>query len=195
MGQMYRALIGNVYGKRMKVFEYHTREECICTKLMEHSWLANEFVNNVSALLYNIPGRLCWVGQYADNQEFKNLATVIPSGIVTPIYEDAWDNDIYCNNLEYVDFSITDKYLVNYDKEEYIDISEYMKKSYGRNNGIIHPLPLITNVGNGKGLGDFHKGNLGYEYVGIWCWQLIAFTDKPPRNYLRVNIRYSELDS
>lgn len=33
----------------------------------------------------------------------------------------------------------------------------------------ISPLSLLLAIGNGRGGGDFHEGNNGYEYVGSWC--------------------------
>ncbi len=51
----------------------------------------------------------------------------------------------------------------------------------------------MTAVGNGRGGGDFHEGNTGFENVGIWAWQLISIEDKPPKDFSKTDIRFIEM--
>ena len=62
MGQYYRTLL---------VFE-DGLEECVNAnqydngvKLMEHSWVGNNFVNAVLGAIENNPARVAWIGDYA----------------------------------------------------------------------------------------------------------------------------------
>lgn len=190
MGHQFRPIIGDIYGEKCKVFVYHTRDECICTKLMEHSWWSNEFVNSISEMLYNNPKRLCWVGEYAEDQDFNFN---VLGKVHVPNYEDVYGEESYEDIEKFVDFSLDGKYLVNFDTEEYIDLDIYKKKSFGKNNGIIHPIPLLTAIGNKDYLGDYHSNNKGFKFIGRWAWQLIAILDKPPKNFTRIDLVFTEL--
>ncbi len=50
----------------------------------------------------------------------------------------------------------------------------------------------MTAVGNDRGGGDFHEGNTGFDFVGIWAWQLISFADRPPDNFAKFNLVFRE---
>ena len=90
------------------------------------------------------------------------------------------------------DFTLDNKFLINYDTKEYLDLNIYKKNSMNKAGWTIHPLPLLTAVGNDRGGGDFHSGNIGYEFVGIWAWQLISISDAIPKNFKPVNIIFKE---
>ena len=62
---------------------------------------------------------------------------------------------------------------------EYIDL----KKVYSLNNGNIHPLPLLTAVGNGRGGGDYHgNGVTNLNMVGIWAGDLLQIVEQVPKD-------------
>ena len=42
-----------------------------------------------------------------------------------------------------------------------------------------------------NGSNDFHKG-VGYDKIGLWAWQLLAFLDRPPKDFSKANIRFVE---
>lgn len=191
MGQQFRPIIGGIYGGDYRSYVYQTKDECICTKIMEHSWWNNKFVNTISYMLYNCPKRVCWVGEYSEEKDFK---FDVPDSVLIPSYEDIYGEDEdYRDIEEFIDFTLDGKYLVNFDTEEYIDLDLYKKKSFGRNDEIIHPLPLLTAIGNGDYLGDYHDYNKGFKFVGKWAWQLLAILDKAPSNFTKIDLIFSEL--
>ena len=89
------------------------------------------------------------------------------------------------------DFTFDDKFLINYDTSQFIDLNEYKAKSVNDDGWIIHPLPLLTAIGNGRGGGDFQDG-VGIEFVGTWAWHLLAFLDSPPKDFLKADIAFVE---
>ena len=78
MGQYYQPILGNVYGGQCKVFDRSVNGEYTMAKLLEHSWWNNTFVNAFSAFLYNNPGRVCWVGDYAPLNPTTSSSTSPP---------------------------------------------------------------------------------------------------------------------
>ena len=159
-------------------------------KLMEHSWWNNDFTNDVSAQIYNKQRRICWTGDYANEPDDFKFA--INTALYTPSYEEVWGRNIKFLPLISINFTLDNKYLVNYDTMQYLDLNEY-KTSSETKWGIVHPLPLLTAVGNDRGFGDFHEGNIGYKSVGIWAWNLISIKDKMPKGFKKVNIVFKEI--
>ena len=153
-------------------------------KLMEHSWLKNTFVNTFAKnLLSEKPKRVVWAGDYAD-----------------PEYEKPNDEpnlyDFCTDNIKFSPAEITvedmnqflDKkpYLCNYDKKQYVDMTKLPKDNDG---WCIHPLPLLTAEGNGRGGGDYHSENI---YVGTWARDKIAFRTKPPKDFVEIKPDFKE---
>ena len=190
MGQYYRAILGDAYGLNCMVFDRSVDGEYTLAKLMEHSWWKNPFVNSFSQLLYNSKSRVCWVGDYADNPADFKFAN--NSAFYVPNYKEVWGNKVKLLTSHSSDFKLDGKFLLNHDTNEYLDLDEYKEKSKDKAGWTIHPLPLLTAVGNDRGGGDFYKGNIGYEFVGIWAWQLISIADSIPKNFTPVNIIFKE---
>lgn len=193
MGQYYRQLIGNKNGEVIAlhagmVLLPNGKKDNHGVKLMEHSWLGNWFVNGICKKMYNNPLRVMWVGDYAN--EVGDFDFNISSNPIIPDYDAAWGRWVLPSLVE-VDgeFSIVGKFLLNHDTCEYIEISDngYLYYSQPTEKSplpwVIHPLPLLTAVGNDRGCGDFHKGNYGYENVGIWAWNLLEISDSAPMEY------------
>ena len=145
-------------------------------KLMEHSYIGNRFVNAVEHLLANrykgYP--FVWIGDYADNVETKTGEHCIYSDANNYIYEDRQHGSEQTKKYKELKASIPDevrhyKYLVNYTKKQYCIIPE-------KKDGVwqVHPLPLLTCSGNGRGGGDYYIEN---ERVGIWAFDRIGITD------------------
>lgn len=200
MGQYYRQLIGNNVGKILSVHNCvgvfpSGEKDYNGSKLMEHSWLENDFVNSICKKMYNNPLRIAWVGDYAN--EVGDFDFDIPSKPNIPNYYDAWSEFVFPIPVVIdSEFSIDGKFLLNHDKREYIGISDdaYLRNSMpqGSSPWIIHPLPLLTAVGNDRGGGDFHEGGIGYEYVGTWCWDLLELSDSTPMEYEESLIGFNE---
>ena len=190
MGQYFRPILGDQYGLNCKVFDRSVDGEYTLAKLMEHSWWKNSFVNAFSEFLYNEPSRVIWCGDYGNEPEdfcFYNC-----SAFYVPCYRAIWGDKVKPIGVSSSDFSLDDKFLINHDTKEYIDLNEYKAASVDKHGWTIHPLPLLTAVGNDRGGGDFHEGNTGYENVGIWAWHLISFVDKPPKNFSQFQLVFKE---
>lgn len=68
------------------------------------------------------------------------------------------------------------RYIYNHGTKQFIDIAkcpiEWTWYSEEDNKAFVTkaaPISLLLAIGNGRGGGDFRKGNNGYEYVGSWC--------------------------
>lgn len=160
-------------------------------KLMEHSWLKNGFVNGVLEAIWYKPARVAWVGDYADDEyDFDEYYTKV-------VYEAVW-GEKNAPELPFEDVpSIYESgFLVNHDMRQYIDMKRYSKaagfspKWDVDNTWVIHPLPLLTVIGNGRGGGDYHGINMGM--VGTWAMDLLEFTEKKPMLMEEVLIPFIE---
>ena len=190
MGQYYRAILGDAYGLNCKVFDRSVDGEYTMAKLMEHSWWLNPFVNAFSEFLYNEPRRVAWVGDYADEPDDFDFPNC--SAFYVPYYGEVWGDSITAIGVSSTDFTLDGKFLLNHDAKQFVDLDEYKAACTDNDGWCIHPLPLLTAVGNDRGCGDFHAGNIGFELVGSWAWQLLYIKDKPPKDFNKINIRFIE---
>jgi hypothetical protein len=144
-------------------------------KLMEHSYVGNRFVSAVEHLLANsykgYP--FVWIGDYADPVTTNTGEHNIYNDANSFIYKSIDSSDCSKKYME-LKRGIPDevhhyKYVVNYTKKQYCIIPE-------RKEGVwqVHPLPLLTCSGNGRGGGDYC---LDDERVGIWAFDRIGITD------------------
>lgn len=147
------------------------------SKLMEHSYLDNNYVN---LYVYLLSGKykgypFVWCGDYADDirchicnkpMDEYNDKTIIPY------------NFIPLNRYQKKDVpSVRMRYIFNYDTKQYVDLEKV--------EGDIHPLPILTCSGNGRGSGDYHGTDM--DKVGIWAYGHIGVGDELPDN------KYNEL--
>ncbi|MBR2734468.1 MAG: hypothetical protein IKD80_09560 [Selenomonadaceae bacterium] len=191
MGQYYRPILGDSFGLNCKVFDRSIDGEYTMAKLLEHSWWQNPFVNAFSEFLYNEPSRVIWCGDYADEPDDFNFPNC--SAFYVPYYGEIWGESITAISVSSSDFTLDGKFLLNHDTKQFVDLNEYKANSIDKHGWTIHPLPLLTAIGNGRGGGDFHEGNTGYENVGIWAWQLISIEDTPPKDFSKFNIKVIEI--
>ena len=82
---------------------------------------------------------------------------------------------------------------MNHDTKQFVDLDECKAKSEDKDGWVIQPIPLLTAVGNDRGSGDFHDGNVGYEFVGLWAWHLISISDKQPKSYKKFDLVFKEI--
>ena len=147
------------------------------SKLMEHSWLANPMVNSILHSL--TPGnawyktRIVWAGDYMNEGLFI-------SDLNLDVGSDKEEDDLSRLTLyeTAVSFMITVRptipdgpqpmYIVNHDSMEFVDLRKCPPDDDG---WIIHPLPLLTCSGNGRGGGDYRGNN---PYVGTWAGKTIS---------------------
>jgi hypothetical protein len=144
-------------------------------KLMEHSWIGNHFVAAVETLIAKggkwFGDRIVWAGDYADNEpdtiteenkDGENLFGMCEAKVnpTVPKAENGY------------------RFLVNLDTNEFVDKDKVPKCSADWNDGEqIHPLPLLTCEGNGRGGGDFHGES---DLVGKWARnRIVAQNDDP----------------
>ena len=190
MGQYYRPILGDAYGLNCKVFDRSVDGEYTLAKLLEHSWWQNPFVNAFSEFLYKEPSRVIWCGDYADEPDDFNFPNC--SAFYVPSYKEIWSETIATHTVATSNFTLDGKFLLNHDMRQFVDLDEYKLLSTDKDGWVIHPLPLLTAVGNDRGGGDFHEGNIGYENVGIWAWHLISFVDKPPKDFAKFPLVFKE---
>lgn len=184
------AVLGNEFGTDCKAFNRSVDNEYTFAKLLEHSWWENSFVNSFSERLYNKLSRVCWVGDYADKPDDFNFPNCSASYI--PCYREVWGDKVQTLSSTSTDFKLDGKFLINYDTKQFVDLNEYNAKSIDKHGRTIHPLPLLTAVGNGRGGGDFHEGNIGFENVGIWAWHLLKISDAPEKDFTKLDLVFIE---
>ena len=152
-------------------------------KLMEHSWIGNEFVAAVENLIKKggkwYKDRIVWGGDYADeepnsNENLFDLVDSEKSKINPPAKKD--------ESLRYV---------VNLDKKEFVDL-EKVPVTHTFDDGQVmkvHPLPLLTCDGNGRGGGDFRDDD-PLELIGRWKKERVIMRKTRPK----ANRGFREID-
>lgn len=175
MGQYYRPILTNANGYE-RVYNRDIDGEYTMAKLMEHSWWLNPFVGSICKKLFKNPMKVVWVGDYSDDAEETNE---IKKDELTRLCKKAWKckghsikkNELLLDNL----------YLVNHSKKVYLDCNEY-KKECANDGWCIHPLPLLTAIGNGLGGGDYQEDDAWQ--VGMWANDLISIEEEIPDGYI-----------
>lgn len=160
-------------------------------KLMEHSWLNNSFVKAVCTLIA-IGGawygdRIVWAGDYADPE--PNTENDENEGRGDNLYH-------ICDTEVKPDVPKKGfRYVINMDTKEFVDtkkipISDIWTDDKGKEwPFIIHPLPILTCEGNGRGGGDLHKES---DLVGKWARARVSVTDEVPTDYKELKFNLYE---
>lgn len=168
MGQYYMPIIKR--GKKLRRVYSHDFGNGF--KLIEHSYINNNFVNIVANNLVENPAQLYWVGDYAEERDF------ISPYMANMIYGYAWNRKKNRRTTledpnENFDWD-QDWYYVNMTKKKYILMP---KPGYWRYS----PISLLTAIGNGRGGGDYYGNN---PMVGAWAGDKVYLsTTKPERKY------------
>lgn len=150
-------------------------------KLMEHSYIGNNFVNAVMHLL-GPTGKwngthLVWAGDYMD----EGLFVDDPEKTLYSVAGDKYDK-IQPSQTDGIGLD----YIINHTKKQYLDLQELTLEDDGWK---IHPLPILTCSGNGRGGGDFRGSN---ENVGMWAGDSIATDFIEPERYEKVLYQFTE---
>ena len=161
-------------------------------KLMEHSYIGNNLVRSIEYLLANqFKGHaFVWCGDYADEVETRTGTHDIFCDAGRFIYEDydspdninrakryealqgtipampEWKEGVEWNPYETIPYY---KYLINYSKKQYCTLP-----MFNNDKSQVHPLPLLTCSGNGRGGGDYR---LEDERVGSWAFDKIGISN------------------
>lgn len=188
MGQYYHPVIlhDKVEGETEKIKAHMYSHDFGCgLKLMEHSWLKNPFVQTFEKLLTRRGGyyksRVVWAGDYADEE--------------TDILID--DKPVNLNSLcsdelqikpDVVKSTANYPYILNHSKKLFVDKTKVISKDGWQ----IHPLPLLTCEGNGRGGGDF-GGEDKQGLVGSWARDVISVEKNHPHDVIETQ-DYKEIE-
>lgn len=183
MGQYYNILTNRnnnykVYDRSIKLNE-KDKPEYMMAKLTEHSWIGNSTMKSLSNEIYKKPTKVAWVGDYSDETTEENLTNEnLTLEKAQELHKIAWHGNKELA-LTYNDFKTETMLLVNWTKKLYVNMKEYIEKSTNKTGYFqgwcIHPLSLLTALGNGFGGGDYYGVNL--QDVGSWCFDEISFED------------------
>lgn len=166
MGQYYNIIIKQ--GKeKVRAFDRHIDGEYTMAKLTEHSWWLNPMVNAIAKKLLNTKTRVAWVGDYY-NEDGDDLK----------LYNYAYPKNDKYEMLTNEHFSIDGLYLVNHSKKLVLDCWKYLIECLKLNpdGWVLHPLPLLTALGNGRGGGDYYS-KLNIDKVGTWAWDELELVE------------------
>ena len=156
MGQYYKpTLLGDDKKTVVKWFNSWDYESGL--KLMEHSWLKNSFVRAVEKTIFQNPSIIVWAGDYADED--------VDDTNVYNRCEDSQQSQVIDTNDFDIDFSY---YIVNHSKKCFVDKNNIVPDNDGWR---VHPLPLLTCEGNGRGGGDYRGVS---DLIGIWARDVIS---------------------
>lgn len=153
-------------------------------KLMEHSWLGNDFVNGVLESIWDNPSKVAWVGDYADQpSDFDDRYT-------ERVYASVWGDGVTELPFGSVPTEHATGFLANLDRGVFVDIERYAKESafspsWDSGVWVTHPLPLLTCIGNGRGGGDYWGTCM--DMVGSWAMDELVFTEDEPEGLAEVD--------
>lgn len=167
MGQYYNIIIQEKGHAKVHVYDRTIDGEYTMAKLMEHSWFLNPMCNAVAEKLYYTPSKIAWVGDYADEE-----------GDDLTLYNYAYPKDHKFEPLYTTSFTLCGKLLINHDKKLILDCWLYMRLCIQQSDcpdWIVHPLPLLTAIGNGRGGGDYH--GINKDMVGSWAWDTLEIVE------------------
>ena len=139
-------------------------------KLMEHSYIDNPFVNTFEYQLTKngmfYKSRVVWGGDYADNEKGldKNLHRITNDFPDKNLTTKLRDEDIK-STKDY-------PYIINHSKKLFVDKQKHT---------LIHPLPLLTAEGNGRGGGDYRGSKI--ELAGTWARDVLSVEKEMPSDY------------
>jgi hypothetical protein len=120
----------------------------------------------VESLLVSGPRRVVWAGEYADYE---------PNGV--NLYSQCEDAGPSVSG-EPEEVNIDSRpFVLNYDLNELVD----KRKSPSG----IHPLPLLTCEGNGRGGGDYRGG---WEHIGRWARNHVAVGSIAPSGWTELDV-------
>lgn len=202
MGQYYKPLLIADDGTKQTAYSHDYGNGL---KLMEHSWVGNNFVNAVLQNLDSNPQRLAWVGDYADSVSDEDChfgdGYIDDRDTFMKLYKALWSDEDVGETVTSIDKSQpeyklsneeADCFIVNLTKKCYIDMEKYVaenKKKDGDYFWCINPLPLLTSIGNGQGGGDYRGDD---PEVGTWAFDKIYVSALRPGNMEEVMYYFHE---
>lgn len=195
MGQYYYPTILREKGHRFYSQQFYSHDyDRNGLKLMEHSYVGNSFTETVLAQLFNNPGRLAWIGDYHEEGDIARLHDNDSAYVKLDElfrrhykkfhYEKNWHTGEVKTNYSHPEMVNERKgrFILNHDKKQFIDMVWYEEHAPRDAWGcMIHPLPLLTAVGNGRGGGDYW--GIYEDDIGSWAGDLIETQNAQPNGY------------
>ncbi len=189
MGQYYYPTLFKQKGKRLYSSQFYAHEFGATQldngyviheglKLTEHSYVGNSFVETVMTQLFNNPQRVYWCGDYFEKEDFEDSRDFIRMKRTWKSFREDGKGRKYTHPKEVNEFS-ADKLIINHTKHCFINMKKWCRDHEDAEYQL-HPLCLLTAVGNGRGGGDYYGVN--EEDVGIWAGDLIEIKDSLPEN-------------
>lgn len=175
MGQYYNPAVLDEQGKPQAWLYSHDYDNGL--KLMEHSYIGNNFVQAVERLLipsgewYQQP--IIWAGDYADDIEGETDENGESVNVYFLCHDTMKLNPKPLTNAEADEY----RFIVNYDKQQFVDKQNALT---GWGDYRIHPLPLLTADGNGRGGGDYRGDS---DLVGFWAGDRIGLEKSAPEGF------------
>lgn len=161
-------------------------------KLLEHSYYGNDTMNAVCASLFQKPQHIAWVGDYSNDD------TRAQESLCKMLYKACWCGEVEEEAWDRAEVNPKWKYLVNHTKSVYIDLNKHFEISHEDDTWssgefiCIHPLSLLTSVGNGMGGGDYHDNYVNFDQTGKWAWDKISIEEEVPKSYKEVMCPFKE---
>lgn len=174
-------------GQYYKFINLDKKEVCDSSKgflkLTEHSYLGNEYCNDILSLLSNKwkGDRVIHVGDYAEGNDRTTTRDLIAriekeNEVKTTVYD--WSRGF--EEIEPNNFNNKIRYVYNLDKKEYIDLIKQPiqwccyyddKISFAKFNAFA----LLTGCGNEQGGGDYF--DINKKRVGYWAGDRLVSSD------------------
>lgn len=178
MGQYFKPVIIDKKDSKKVVASLQAHDFFNGLKLMEHSYVGNNFVNAFTTLINDENGKykgypMVWCGDYADDVlEGKNY------------YDIARDNN---TDEDVKDLKANEyRYFINKTKKEFVDIED-CPSGKTSDDLIVHPLPILTSLGNGRSH-DYYPKEGELKFIGSWAMDVIVSSNKCPneKTYKRI---------
>jgi hypothetical protein len=162
------------------------------SKLMEHSWIGNPFVETFENLLSPRGKfkkmRVVWAGDYADGEPELTHTDDKGREVEVNLFGlcDKETNKIKPRTVKETKY----RFIFNHDTKEFVDkdkcpVNEVYKDREGKEWPFtIHPLPLLTCEGCFRGGGDFH--NESNTFVGKWARNRISVGNKILKGFTEI---------
>jgi hypothetical protein len=179
MGQYYKPI--NLDDKQW----LYTHDYDTGLKLMEHSWIGNQFVGVVMNLMLKgglwFKKRIVWAGDYYGDQ-----------GEEVHHWNNHDSDDDKIHPTIFMDKETQKKAkLVNHTKKLYVRYDEMPTKEV---EWVINPLPLLTALGNGRGGGDYYEKFPDFDKVGSWAGDVLSIEMAVPKSqwYKKLVVNFKE---
>lgn len=189
MGQYYGVLMS--VRKKWQRYDVRTKTSgFVGYKLTEHSWWLNPVPNAVAEMALKRHVRVAWVGDYSAHCISPNPN--LSQETMDLLYDMAWGSHrLTEGQLVGGELTLNGLFVNNHTKGVFLDCSKYYERSL-RDGWCVHPLPLLTALGNGRGGGDYRGNDI--ERVGTWAWDEISVSGEPVNGFKEVECCFFEFE-